>query len=104
MPGGPGRIIERTMSTRRASRNVLTIKLVFVAIFACACAGVWWYTLDVVRPRAACLTRPGATWMPRTRTCAVPPGAACEAAGNWWDAQTKTCAHVVSVQSFTGRK
>ena len=104
MPTGPLGIIDHRMSTRRAARNVLLIKILFVGVFAVCCAGVWWYTLSIARPRAACLSQPGAQWMPRTRTCTVPPGASCEAGGGWWEPTTKTCARVVSVQSFTGRK
>lgn len=88
---------------RRAERNVLMVKLVFVAVFAAACAGLWWYQLSIARPRAQCLGRPGAEWFPRTKVCHVPPSAACEATGNWWDPVTGTCARVVRIQDFTGR-
>ena len=89
---------------RRAEQRVLIIKLAFVAVFAVLCAGIWWYQLGVVKPRTQCLSKPGAEWFPRTKTCQVPPGAACEAAGNWWDAVSKTCAHVVYIPDFTGKK
>jgi hypothetical protein len=89
---------------RRADQRVLIIKLIFVGVFAVLCAGVWWYQLSVVKPRTACLSQPGATWFPKTKTCQVPPGAACEATGNWWDPVSKTCAHVVYVPNITGRR
>ena len=88
---------------RRAERNVLILKLVFVAIFAVICAGIWWYELSIARPRAQCLSRPGAEWFPKTKVCRVPPSALCEAAGNWWDPVSKTCARVVHIPDFTGR-
>jgi len=89
---------------RRADRRILAIKLIFVGIFAVLCAAIWWYQLDVVNPRNACLSRPGAQWFPRTHACVVPPGAACEAAGNWWDPVSKTCARVVHIPDITGRR
>jgi len=88
----------------RAESRILVIKLVFVAVFAVLCASVWWYQLQVAKPRAACLAQPGGQWFARTRTCQVPPGAACEAAGNWWDPVSRSCARVVSVPAFTGRR
>jgi hypothetical protein len=88
---------------RRADRRVLTIKLIFVGVFAAMCAVIWWYQLSVVKPRNDCLSKPGAEWFPKTKICQVPPGAACEAAGNWWDPVSKTCAHVVYVPNITGR-
>ena len=89
---------------RRADRRVLIIKLVFLAVFAVLCASIWWYQLSVVKPRNACLSHPGAQWFAKTKTCRIPPGAACEAAGNWWDPVTKTCAHVVYIPDITGKK
>ena len=89
---------------RRAERNILFIKLAFVAVFAIACAGIWWYELTIARPRAECLRQPGAEWYQKTRTCTVPPSAACEAAGNWWDPMSHTCARVVHIPDFTGRR
>ena len=88
----------------RPARRILIIKLVFVGIFLVLAAGIWWYQLAVVKPRNACLAHPGARWFPNTGVCKIPPGAACEAAGNWWDPVSKTCAHVVYVPNFTGRK
>ena len=86
----------------RAERRVLTIKLAFVAVFAVLCAVLWWYQLAEVKPRNACLTHPGAQWFPKTHTCRIPPGATCEAAGNWWDPVSKTCARVVHIPDLTG--
>lgn len=88
---------------RRADRNVLTIKLVFVAVFACACAAIWWYEFGVERPKVQCLSKPGAEWFPKTHVCKVPPSALCEATGNWWDPVSKTCARVVHIPDFTGK-
>ncbi len=88
---------------RRAARNVLIIKLLFVGVFAAACAGIWWYQLQVARPRAECLKHPGAEWFPKTHACAAPPSAACEAAGGWWDPRDRLCARVVHIPDFTGR-
>jgi hypothetical protein len=88
---------------RRADQRVLTIKLIFVALLAVLCAWVWWYQLSVVKPRNQCLAHPRAQWFPRTKTCQIPPGAACEAGGNWWDPVSKTCARVVYVPNITGR-
>ena len=89
---------------RRAEKRVLIIKLAFVAVFAVLCAVIWWYQLGVVRPRNACLAHPGAQWFAKSHACVIPPGADCEAAGNWWDPRSKTCAHVVNIPDFTGRK
>ena len=89
---------------RRADQRVLIIKLVFLAIFAVLCAGVWWYQLGVVKPRNACLSHPGALWFPKTHVCQIPAGAPCEAGGNWWDPVSKTCAHVVHIPDIIGRK
>ena len=88
----------------RPARRILIIKLAFVAVFAALCAGIWWYQLDVVKPRNACLAHPAAEWLPKTHACRIPPGASCEAAGNWWDPVSKTCARVVHIPDFTGRK
>ena len=89
---------------RRADKRVLTIKLAFVAVFAVLCAIIWWYQLAEVRPRNACLSQPGAQYYPKTHACQVPPGAVCEAGGNWWDPVSKTCARVIHIPDFTGRK
>ena len=89
---------------RRADQRVLIIKLVFLAVFAVLCAAIWWYQLGVVRPRNACLSHPGAQWFATSHICKIPPGADCEAAGNWWDPVSKTCARVVHIPDFTGRK
>jgi hypothetical protein len=89
---------------RRADRNILIIKLVFVGVFALLAAGIWWYQLRVVRPRLECQQTAGAQWFPKTRTCTVPPSYACERGGGWWDPQSQTCARVLSIPEFTGRK
>jgi hypothetical protein len=89
---------------RRAERNVLVIKLVFLGIFAVITAGLWWYHLNVVEPRAACLSRPGGEWFEKTRLCRVTPQSACEANGGWWEPQSKTCARVVYVPNITGKR
>ena len=88
---------------RRADRRVLIIKLVFLGVCVVLCGWAWWYSMTVMKPRNACLSQPGASWIAKTRTCKVPPGAACEAGGNWWDPVSKTCAHVVYIPNITGR-
>ncbi len=88
---------------KRANRTVLLVKLVFLGIFAAACAGIWWYQLAVARPRAVCLAQPGAEWTARTKTCRVPPEYACEHGGGWWEPTTRTCARVISIPALTGR-
>ena len=88
----------------RAARNVLTVKLVFLAIFLVICGALWWYTLSVAQPRKACLAHPGAEWFPKTGICRVTPENACESRGGWWDPESKTCARVVYVPSITGKK
>ncbi len=91
------------MSTHRAARNVLYIKLGFVAVFAVAVALIWSYQLTVARPRAVCLAQAGGHWMSKTRTCAVSAQEACEAHGGWWEPRDKICARVISVPALTGR-
>ena len=88
---------------RRANRTVLLVKLAFLAVFAAACVGIWWYQLAIARPRAACLSQPGGQWNGKTGTCRVPPDYACEHGGAWWEPTTGTCARVISVPAFTGR-
>jgi hypothetical protein len=88
---------------RRANRNILILKLVFVGVFALAAGAIWWHQLKVVRPRAECLQTPGAQWFPKSRTCQVPPAYACERGGGWWEPQSQTCAKVLNIPEFTGR-
>ncbi len=92
------------MSRSRAERNVLTIKLVFLAIFAVLCAAVWWYHLAISEPRANCLAKPGGEWFPKTHICRTTPQSICEANGGWWEPQSKTCARVVYVPNITGKR
>jgi hypothetical protein len=96
-------IIDADMNhAQRADRTVLRLKLIFVAIFALSGVAIWAYHLLVVMPRDRCASQQG-VWMARTRQCAFPPSARCEAKGGWWDPQSKTCAKVFDVPSFTGR-
>ena len=88
----------------RPARRVLIIKLAFVAVFAVLSGWLWWHQLNVVKPRNACLSHPGAQWVAQSRTCKIPPGSACEAAGDWWDPVSKTCAHVVHIPDILNRK
>ena len=87
----------------RAERNVLVIKLVFLAIFAVICAGLWWYHFSISEPREACFARPGGVWYVKERICRVTPESACEANKGWWEPVSRTCAKVVYVPNFTGR-
>ena len=89
---------------KRADRNILIIKLVFVGVFAAVAAGIWWHQLKVVRPRVECLQTPGAQWFHESKTCQVPPSYACERSGGWWEPQSQTCARVLNIPEFTGRK
>ena len=47
------------------------LKLVFLALFAVSCAGVWTYQLMYARPQALCEGHRG-WWDWRTRICAQP--------------------------------
>ena len=38
-----------------------------------------------------------------TQALWITPGKQCEAAGNWWDASTRTCGHVVYLPDITHR-
>jgi hypothetical protein len=87
---------------QRADRNILRLKLIFVALFALAAAGVWAYQVKVVMPRDRCASQQG-VWDSKARRCTFPPSARCEAGGGWWEPKTKTCAKVFDVPSFTGR-
>ena len=87
----------------RANRTVFLVKLAFLAVFAAACAGIWWYQLAIARPRAQCLGTPGGVWNDAARPCKISPAAACERNGGWWEPTTKTCARVISIPAFTGK-
>jgi hypothetical protein len=89
---------------RRAERNVLIIKLVALAVFAVITAALWWYHLQVVEPRNACLSKPGGEWVDKTRTCRVTAESACEAGGGWWDPKDKACGKVVYIPSIIGKR
>ena len=56
------------------------IELIFFAVVLVAAGGVWAYQ-DLVSG----------------------PVQRCEGSGNWWDAQTRTCGHVVYLPSITHR-
>ena len=56
------------------------IELVFFAIVVVAVAGVFAFQALV-----------------------IDPGQKCEASGNWWDARTRTCGHVVYLPDLTHR-
>jgi hypothetical protein len=60
------------------TRLVDRLKLVFLGVFALACAGAWAYQLLVVSPAQQ-----------------------CEANGNWWDRERRICGVVVDVRTFT---
>ena len=98
---GPRGLLQGAMT--RAARNVLMIKLGFLALFAAACAGMWWHHLAVVRPRAECLSKPGAEWLPGSRVCRIPQSYLCEKNGGWWEPTSKVCAKVLRIPDITGR-
>jgi hypothetical protein len=56
------------------------IELVFAAVVVVAVAGVFAY-----------------------QTLVIDPGQKCETSGNWWDARTRTCGHVVYLPDITHR-
>ena len=56
------------------------LKLVFLGIFALACAGIWAYQVMWVWPRKE-----------------------CEANGQWWDSSTRICASPIYIPALTGR-
>ncbi|MFN3520890.1 MAG: hypothetical protein ACK4YQ_01480 [Phenylobacterium sp.] len=62
------------------NRTINRLKLIFVAIFAVSCVGVLVYHV-------------GWEW-PRQK---------CEAKGDWWDWQGRTCAHPILISDITGR-
>ena len=53
------------------------LKLIFLGVFALACAGAWAYQIFVVGPAKR-----------------------CEAAGNWWDPEGLECATPIDLRSF----
>jgi hypothetical protein len=87
---------------QRANWNILRLKLIFVAVFALAGAGIWAYHLIVVIPRDRCASQHG-VWEAKARRCTFPPSARCEGGGGWWEPKSKTCAKVFDVPTFTGR-
>ena len=89
---------------RRANRTITIVKLVFIGIFAVAAAGIWYIQLTITRPKMKCLETPGAEWNARTKVCRVPPSYACERGGGWWEPRSGTCAKVVSIPDFTGKR
>ncbi len=56
------------------------IELLFFAVVLVAVAGVWGY-----------------------QSLVVGPAQRCETSGNWWDAKTRTCGHVVYLPDITHR-
>jgi hypothetical protein len=84
-----------------ARRNQVIVRLVALVLAGVMAAGLWWYELQVVRPRAACLQTPGGVWNADARTCHVPPSYACERAGGWWDPQSNSCGKVVYIPNIT---
>jgi hypothetical protein len=56
------------------------IELIFLVLVLIGGAGVWTYNAMVVAPVQR-----------------------CEGSGNWWDAQTHTCGHVVYLPDITHR-
>jgi hypothetical protein len=93
----------RPALTPIARRNILIVRLVALVLVAAGTAGIWWYELNVARPRQACLATPGGQWDGKSRTCQVPASYDCEKNGGWWEPISKTCAKVVYVPSITGR-
>ncbi len=61
-------------------KNLGSIRLVFLALFAVLTIASWTYSIVYVQPRQR-----------------------CEAAGRWWSAQDRECGIPVSVSRFTGR-
>src|SRR5690606_12203861 len=62
------------------NRTIDRLKLIFLGIFALACAATWAYQVLYV-------------W----------PAKRCEANGEWWDASTRICAHPIYIPDITGR-
>ena len=57
------------------------IELIFFALLVVVAGGVWAYQALVTGPPQR-----------------------CESSGNWWDAQTRTCGHVVYLPDLTHRR
>ena len=68
------------MSVSIGRRFLGRIELVFFALVAVMIGGVWAYQAIVAGPVQR-----------------------CEGSGNWWDAQTRTCGHVVYLPDITHR-
>ena len=62
------------------NRTIDRLKLIFLAAFAILSAGAFVYHI-------------GWVW----------PGQKCEAAGDWWDGRSRTCASPVLISDITGR-
>jgi len=62
------------------NRTIDRLKLIFLGLFAVMSAGVFVYHVFWV-------------W----------PGDKCEAAGDWWDGRTRTCAKPILISDITGR-
>jgi len=62
------------------NRTIDRLKLAFLVAFFVLSAGVLIYHV-------------GWAW----------PGKKCEAAGDWWDWRTRTCAHPIPISDITGR-
>jgi hypothetical protein len=62
------------------NRMIGRVQLVFLAIFAAAVFAIWAY-----------------------QSFYVTPAKACEQSGNWWDAASRTCGHVVYLPDLTHR-
>ena len=60
---------------------VRRVELWFLCLFAVAAAAVWTYQLFWVEPVQK-----------------------CERTGNWWDPQSRSCAHVIYLPNITHRK
>jgi hypothetical protein len=62
------------------NRTIDRLKLIFLAAFAILSAGAFVYHI-------------GWVW----------PGQKCEAAGDWWDWRSRTCARPILISDITGR-
>jgi hypothetical protein len=62
------------------NRTIDRLKLIFLAVFAISSVGAFVYHI-------------GWVW----------PGQKCEAAGDWWDWRSRTCARPVLISDITGR-
>jgi hypothetical protein len=56
------------------------IKLIFLGVFAIACAAVWYYHANYVWPKQR-----------------------CESHGDWWDDEDRVCAVPMPIWTFTHR-